>query len=107
MTLYSRNNASLAEPQQGVPAGFMSPALKPQAARNAKLPPAPDDEAVGEPSKERPKGKLLYWGGGAAVRAGQPKVPDMASASAADLAAFFVTRRATQRGAHSAAGRPV
>ena len=39
--------------------------------------------------------------------AGQPKVLDMASASAADLAAFFVSRRATQRGAHSATGRPV
>jgi hypothetical protein len=63
---------------------------------------------VVEQPQERPKGKLLlYWGCGAAVRPGQPKVLDMASASAADLANFFVARRATQRGAHSAAGRPV
>jgi hypothetical protein len=63
---------------------------------------------VVEQSTERPKGRLLlYWGCGAAVAPGQPKVLDMASASAADLASFFVARRATQRGAHSAAGRPV
>ena len=65
-------------------------------------------EAADEPNYEKPKGKLLlYWGCGVTVRPGQPKVLDMASASAADLAAFFVSRRATQRGAHSATGRPV
>jgi hypothetical protein len=106
-TLYSRNNPALAEAQQAVPAGFMSPALKLQAPRDAR--PAPeDDDKVVEPDHERPKGKLLlYWGCGATVRAGQPKVLDMASASAADLAAFFVSRRATQRGAHGATGRPL
>ena len=108
VTLYTRNNPSLAEAQQAVPAGFMSPALKLQAPRDAKAGPEPDDDKVDEPSYEKPRGKLLlYWGCGAAVRTGQPKVLDMASASAADLANFFVARRATQRGAHSAAGRPV
>ncbi len=108
VTLYTRNNPSLAEAQQGVPAGFMSPALKLQAPRDTKPSPEPDDDKVDEPSHEKPRGKLLlYWGCGAAVRTGQPKVLDMASASAADLANFFVARRATQRGAHSAAGRPV
>ena len=108
VTLYSRNNPSLAEAQQAVPAGFMSPALKLQAPRETKPPPTADDESVDEPSYEKPRGKLLlYWGCGAAVRPGQPKVLDMASASAADLATFFVSRRATQRGAHSATGRPV
>jgi len=108
ITLYSRNNPSLAEAQQAVPAGFMSPALKLQAPRDTKASPEPDDDKVEEPSYEKPRGKLLlYWGCGAAVRPGQPKVLDMASASAADLANFFVARRATQRGAHSAAGRPV
>jgi hypothetical protein len=34
-------------------------------------------------------------------------VLDMASATAADLAKFFVSRRATQRGTHSSSGRPV
>jgi len=107
VTLYSRNNPSLAEAQQAVPTGFLSPALKLQAARDTKAPPTPDDEAVDEPGYEKPEGKLLlYWGCGSAVRPGQPKVLDMASASAAELAAFFVSRRATQRGAHSAVGRP-
>ena len=102
VTLYSRNNPSLTEAQQAVPAGFLSPALKLQAARDTKASPTPDDEAVDEPGYEKPKGRLLlYWGCGSAVRPGQPKVLDMASASAAELAAFFVSRRATQRGAHA------
>jgi hypothetical protein len=106
VTLYSRNNQALVEAQQAVPASFLSPALKLQAPRDTKA--APDEEAADEPNYEKPKGKLLlYWGCGVTVRPGQPKVLDMASASAADLAAFFVSRRATQRGAHSATGRPV
>jgi len=108
VTLTTRNNPALAEAQQAVPAGFMSPALKLQAPRDARPGPEPDDDKVDEPSHEKPRGKLLlYWGCGTAVRTGQPKVLDMASASAADLANFFVARRATQRGTHSAAGRPV
>jgi hypothetical protein len=107
VTLSTRNNPSLTEAQQTVPAGFMSPALKLQAPRDVRTP-APESDEVTEPSYERPKGRLLlYWGCGTAIRAGQPKVLDMASASAADLARFFVSRRATQRGAHSAPGRPV
>jgi len=107
VTLSTRNNPSLSEAQQAVPTGFMAPALKLQAPPAARAP-APDEDTVVEPTYERPKGRLLlYWGCGAAVRAGQPKVLDMASASAADLAKFFVSRRATQRGTHSAGGRPV
>ncbi len=109
VTLSTRNNPSLAEAQQAVPPGFMSPALKLQAPREVKAPPPePDDEHVTEPSYEKPRGRLLlYWGCGSAIRAGQPKVLDMASATAADLAKFFVSRRATQRGTHSAPGRPL
>jgi len=50
---------------------------------------------------------LLYWGCGDAVRPGQPRVVDFATAAPADLARFFQSRRATQRGSHTAAGRPV
>jgi len=108
VTLFTRNNPSLSEAQQAVPAGFMSPALKLQAPQNVKPPPPEDEEKVVEHTYDKPKGRLLlYWGCGATVRAGQPKVLDMASASAADLAKFFVSRRATQRGTHSSAGRPV
>ena len=109
VTLMTRANPSLSEAQQAVPAGFLSPALKLQAPTEVRTPaPVPDDDKVEEPNFERPKGKLLlYWGCGASVRPGQPKVLDMATASAADLAKFFVSRRATQRGTHSAVGRPV
>ena len=108
VTLMTRANPSLAEAQQAVPAGFLSPALKLQAPPGAKPTPRDDDDKVVEHDYERPKGKLLlYWGCGATVRPGQPKVLDMATASAADMAKFFVSRRATQRGAHSAVGRPV
>lgn len=110
VTLSTRNNPALTEAQQAVPAGFMpSPALKLLAPREVKsAAPDPDDEKVVEPKVERPKGRLLlYWGCGAAIRPGQPKVLDMASASSADMANFFVSRGETKRGAHQAAGRPV
>ena len=109
VTLMTRANPSLAEAQQAVPAGFLSPALKLQSPKEVRAPaPRDDDDKVVEQDYERPKGKLLlYWGCGATVRTGQPKVLDMATASAADMAKFFVSRRATQRGAHSAVGRPV
>ena len=108
VTLMTRANPALAEAQQAVPAGFMDAPLKLQTPQEARTPAPVDDDKVVEPEYERPKGKLLlYWGCGTGVRAGQPKVMDMASASAADLAAFFVSRRATQRGAHSAQGRPL
>ena len=108
VTLTTRANPSLAEAVQDVPAGFMSPALKLQAPPSPKPLPREDDDGVIEQDVERPKGRLLlYWGCGAAVRAGQPKVLDMSTASAADIARFFVSRRATQRGTHAAPGRPV
>lgn len=107
VTLFTRANAQLAEAQQAVPPGFMSPALQLRAPSDGRAAPPDDDKVVEQPT-ERPQGRLLlYWGCGATVRPGQPKVLDMASASAADLANFFVARRATQRGAHSAAGRPL
>jgi hypothetical protein len=109
VTLYTRNNAQLAEAQQSVPAAFLSPALRLQSPKESRgTAPEPGDERTTEPDYERPKGKmLLYWGCGEAVRAGQPTVVDFANATPADLARFFQSRRATQRGTHSASGRPV
>jgi hypothetical protein len=107
VTLLTRNNPSLAEAQQAVPAGFLSSALKLQAPPPGKPVPESDDEVLPQ-EHERPRGRiLLYWGCGASVRNGQPLTLDAASASAADFARFFQSRRATQRGTHSAAGRPV
>ena len=108
VTLHSRSNPSLVEAQQAVPAGFLPSPLKLQAPKDARGKAPDNDDTVVEPDVERPRGKLLlYWGCGSTVRAGQPKVLDMASASAADMAKFFVSRRATQRGTHSTPGRPV
>ncbi len=107
VTLHTRNNPALAEAEQAVPAGFLPGPLKLQAPKEGRKAPDNDDTVV-EHDMERPRGKLLlYWGCGDTIRAGQPKLLDMASASAADMAQFFVSRRATQRGSHSAAGRPV
>jgi hypothetical protein len=109
VTLSVRANPALAQAEQQVPATFLPSPLKLQAPQEVRTPaPSGPDDQVVEPSYEKPRGKLLlYWGCSATVRPGQPKVLDMASATPADLAAFFQARRATQRGTHSAVGRPV
>ncbi|MFA6898951.1 MAG: hypothetical protein WC256_01940, partial [Desulfurivibrionaceae bacterium] len=107
VTLSTRNNPSLAEAIQSVPVSSkLAPELKLVSPRLQKAPPPSDDEVIrGE--FEPPKGKIyLYWGCGDTVRPGQPLVLDMAKASPADYQKFFVGRRATQRGAHLADGRP-
>lgn len=108
VTLATSRNPSLAEGVQLVPAGTgLAPQLTLISPQQAKPAPA-DDDRVLEQDYERPKGKLyLYWGCGDTVRPGQPRVLDMATANPAAYAQFFVARRATQRGAHSAAGRPL
>ena len=107
VTLFTRNNPNLAEATQSVPAGSkLAPELKLVSPKTQKAPSATDDEVVRE-DFEPPKGKIyLYWGCGDTVRPGQPLVLDMSKASTADYQKFFVGRRATQRGAHLADGRP-
>lgn len=108
VTVRTRANPHLDEAQQAVPQGFLSPALELKTPKNAPPAPARDDEDLKREDPERPKGRmLLYWGCGSAIRSGQPKVLDMATAGPGDFARFFVGRSATQRGAHGAAGRPV
>ncbi len=107
VTLFTRNNPTLAEATQSVPVGSkLAPELKLVSPKTQKATPATDDEVVRE-DFEPPKGKIyLYWGCGDTVRPGQPQVLDMSKASPADYQKFFVGRRATQRGAHLADGRP-
>lgn len=108
VTLRTSRNPNLAEATQTVPAGSkLAPVLRLSAPQEQKAPPPDDGDA--EPGNfERPKGKIyLYWGCGEAVRPGQPRVLDMATASAAEYGGFFQARRATQRGSHQARGRPV
>lgn len=111
VTLATRKNPSLAEGTQTVPAGSkLAPSLALLATPPEKARPVPEsDDEVTEPEPmERPKGKIyFYWGCSDTVRAGQPKVLDMAKASPTDFGKFFQARRATQRGAHQAPGRPV
>jgi hypothetical protein len=109
VTLYTSRNPGLAEALQSVPQGTqLAPTLKLMSPVEQKGKPVrPDDESVDTPEYERPKGRmLLYWGCGESIRPGQPRVVDFATAAPADFQKFFVARRATQRGAHSAVGRP-
>jgi hypothetical protein len=109
VTLYTSRNPTLPEALQAVPAGTqLAPTLKLISPKVEKgTPPPPGDDTVVEQEYERPKGKMfLYWGCGDTVRAGQPRVLDMATARPDEFGKFFVSRGATQRGAHSAAGRP-
>jgi hypothetical protein len=109
VTLYTSRNASLAEALQSVPAATqLAPSLQLQSPERPKPVPV---EKGDEPTKwdyEPPKGKLvMYWGCSETVRPGQPKVVNLESATIAELGKFFESRRATQRGTHAAAGRPV
>ncbi len=108
VTLRTSRNPNLAEATQSVPADSkLAPILKLVSPQDQKSAP-PDDGEKDPESFERPKGKIyLYWGCGETVRPGQPRVLDTATASPAEFAKFFQARRATQRGAHLAHGRPV
>ena len=108
VTLYTRNNPNLEQAVQTVPSGTkLAPALKLVSPAKQKAPPTDDDQVV-DNDFEPPKGRIyLYWGCGDTIRAGQPKVLDMATAAINDYRKFFASRRATQRGAHLAQGRPV
>jgi hypothetical protein len=101
-------NPSLNAATQAVPNGTgLTPSLQLHVLPQAK--PVPEDrgETVQEPY-EQPEGKIkLYWGCGATVRPGQPKVVDFATANMAQVGEIFKGRRATQRGAEAAPGRPV
>jgi hypothetical protein len=110
VTLYTTRNPGLAEALQAVPqATQLAPALKLQAPEKPK--PLPVEKGEDEPDDwdyEPPKGKLImYWGCSETVKPGQPKVVNLETATLGELAKFFESRRATQRGAHSAVGRPV
>jgi hypothetical protein len=110
VTLYTSRNPSLAEALQGVPAGTqLAPTLKLRTPDKPK--PLPKETGEDQPEDwdyEPPKGKLvMYWGCSETVKPGQPKVVNLETATLAELAKFFESRRATQRGAHATVGRPV
>jgi hypothetical protein len=108
VTLYTRDNPKLEEAIQNVPVGSkLAPELKLVSPRTQKTAPY-DDEQIVNDDFEPPKGKIyLYWGCGDAIRSGQPRVLDMSKANIDEYRKFFISRRATQRGAHLAQGRPI
>lgn len=74
------------------------------------IPVAPMQRGSGENEGvlEKPKGKLLfYWGCGATVRPGQPKVLDFTKANIEAWGRFMQGRFAPDRGAKAVAGRAV
>jgi len=109
VTLYTSRNTDLQSALQSVPeATGLAPALKLRTPDKPKPAPRVDDESPTEYATEPPKGKLvMYWGCSETVRPGQPKVVNLETSTIAELGKFFESRRATQRGAHATAGRPV
>jgi hypothetical protein len=77
VTVRTSRNPALAEAVQTVPAGSkLAPTLQLKVLPQAKPVPERGDDSIEEPT-EQPKGKIkLYWGCGAVVRPGQPKVVD-------------------------------
>jgi hypothetical protein len=109
VTLRTSRNPSLAEALQAVPAGSkLAPTLQLKVLPQAKPVPTDRGDDTIEEQTEQPKGKIkLYWGCGAAIRPGQPKVVDFQTSTIKEFGDIFKGRRATQRGTHSAPGRPV
>lgn len=110
VSVATRDQPNLSDASQNIPVGMsMNPALKLNVPPPDKFdPPVQRDDEPVEPKYERPKGKmLLYWGCGDTVRAGQPRVFDMATANINDVQKFFSgMRNSTTRGARAAQGNP-
>jgi hypothetical protein len=113
VTLMTQNNLTLQTATQMVPEGSkLAPSL---ALLSPEGPPPPvavkpsrEEEQEPAPEFKRPKGKIyLYWGCGSTVRAGQPRVLDMATAGPQDFIGFFQSRHATTKGTHSTPGQPI
>jgi hypothetical protein len=104
VTLSTSRNPNLSEALQAVPAASkLAPTLQLKV-----LPQAKPVREMPEDAVEEPKGKIkLYWGCGSTIRSGQPKVVDFSTGTTGQMAEIFKGRRATQRGTHSALGRPV
>jgi len=107
LALHTRAKPSGSDAAHAVPAGLrMGPSLPLVPLQPAQ--PQPTQREPGEWSEEaseRPKGRILiYWGCGEAVRAGQPRVIDLANAGPAEFGKAFGGRYAPDRGARVAPG---
>jgi len=104
LALYTRNKPSGSEATHAIPAGMQLGASLPLVPVTAQPRSGSEPGEVTEEPRERPTGRLLiYWGCGETVRAGQPRVIDLAG----DVQAFgraFAGRYAPDRGARVAPG---
>ncbi|HON30133.1 MAG TPA: hypothetical protein PLN11_03725 [Ottowia sp.] len=94
------------EARQAIPPGMRMgeslPLLPPRAEPRT---PSEPGELPEEYGRDKPRGRLLvYWGCGPEVRAGQPRVIDLAQASAAQFAQAFAGRVVPERGARVGPG---
>lgn len=107
LALYVRARPEGVEGAHAIPPGMkMGPSLP-----LVPLPPAtpvprePADRSHEEDAPEKPTGRILiYWGCGEAVRPGQPKVIDLATATPLDFGRALGGRHAPERGARVGPG---
>ena len=95
-----------AEARQAIPPGMRMgeslPLLPPRAEPRT---PSEPGELPEEYGRDKPRGRLLvYWGCGPELRAGQPRVIDLAQAGAAQFAQAFAGRVVPERGARVGPG---
>lgn len=107
LALHTRARPQGTEASHAIPPGMQMGAnlvLLP-IAPNAPAPRTPGEDGAEAPLREKPTGRiLLYWGCGEAVRAGQPRVIDLANANPAELGRAMGGRFAPDRGARIAPG---
>ncbi len=108
LALYTRQKPSGTEGTHAIPPGQKMGASLPLVPVAKPQPGGTAPESREEMERQKPKGRLLlYWGCSESVRAGQPRVLDMATAGPMDFAKFFVGRYAPERGATAEPGRAV
>lgn len=101
LALFNRNRAGIAATHAIPPTVKLGASLK-------LVPLARQPRSSDEMPNERPRGRiLLYWGCGEAIRQGQPRVIDLATANPAEFGRVFTGRHVGDRGARALVGWPV
>jgi hypothetical protein len=99
VALYNRLKPGI-EASQAIPAGMRMGDSLPLVPPKAEVREHEPGEMPREQQQEKPKGRILiYWGCGENVRAGQPKVIDLARGNPADWGSAFAGRYTPDRGA--------
>jgi hypothetical protein len=108
LALYTRQKPAGTDATHAIPPGQKMGASLPLEPVPRPKPGGTAPESTEEMERQKPKGRLLlYWGCSEAVRPGQPRILDMATAGPMDFAKFFVGRYAPERGATAQPGRAI